>query len=291
MKVKALVAGLLFAAAGTSQAALIANGVTDLSGGILAGTGATADVTHGGDLFLVVLDETNGNTYFQNLKTDMVGFKNTGSLSNQSFAIDALGQSFLSSATDTYQWAVFADNSVRGVVQTRAGVTNYGNVADWGFLTTGGNTGTAAGFNATNNNVSTAVNTSLPQNVIANANSGLALTGTDSVVFLPGDPADFSAQGNTLAASAVFNGTFTNAAFSAAGSDISTFWYVTNDYLHTAAQGGGAKVNLLGNLTLTTTQLNFATANVSNVPVPAAVWLLGSALAGFATVARREKKA
>ncbi|NJD07123.1 MAG: VPLPA-CTERM sorting domain-containing protein [Methylococcaceae bacterium] len=288
MKVKALVAGLLLAAAGTSHAALIANGVTEVHGGTPAGVGPTADVTHGGDLFLVVLDETNGNTYFQNLNTDMVAFKNTLSLSNQSFAIDALGQPFLSSATDTYHWAVFADNSLRGVVQTRAGVTNYGNVADWGFLTTGGNTGTAAGFAVTNVNVSDVVNTKLPQNVIANANTGLALSGTNSAVFLPGDLADFSKQGGSLAASQIFNGTQTNAAFSAAGSDISTFWYVSYDALH---KPNFPTVNLLGNLTLTTNQLSFATAHVSNVPVPAAIWLLGSALAGFATVARREKKA
>jgi hypothetical protein len=287
MKVKALVAGLLFAVAGTSQAALIADGVTTVHGGTPAGAGATADVTHGGDLFLVVLNEVSGSTYYQNLDTDFVAFKNTLSSTNRSFGIDALGQTFLSSAADTYKWAVFAGDSLRGVVGGNRGapVTNYGTVADWGVLTTGGSTGTAGGFTVDQQTLDDAVTAKLAQGIDNNVNGSLG--STNSAIFLKGDAADYAPKNNNLANSALFNGNGPNGAFSAAGSDVNTFWYLGFDGLHA---GVGAKTVHLGDFVLTGSSLNFTTATVSNVPVPAAVWLLGSALAGFATVARREKK-
>lgn len=289
MKVKALVAGLLLAAAGTSHAASIADGVSSVHGGTPAGAGATADSTHGGDLFLVVLNEVSGSTYYQNLNTDFVAFKNTLSSSNQSFGIDALGQTFLSSAADTYKWAVFAGNSLRGIVGGSRGapITNYGTVADWGVLTTGGSTGTASGFDVNQQTLDDAVVAKLAQGIDNNVNGSLG--STNSAIFLKGDQADYSFKGNNLANSALFNGNGPNGAFSAAGSDVNTFWYLGYDALHQPVVG--AQAIHLGDFVLTGSSLNFATATVSNVPVPAAVWLLGSALAGFATVARREKKA
>lgn len=287
MKVKALLAGLLLAAAGTSHAALIADGVATVSGGAPAGTGATANVTGGGDLFLIVHDDVLDTTYVQNLETDFVAFKNTLSSSDRTFALDALGQSFLSSAGSTFQWAVFAGNNVRGFVgSSRIGFTSYGNVADWGLLTTGGVAGTETGFNPGSNETSTVVTGNLAQNVIGAVNTGLSAT-VNSAVFAAADPANFRTKGTTLGAAGIYNGNGTNAFLG----ETSTFWFVSNDYLHTAAQGGGPVVSLLGNFTLTGANLNFVSANPTTVPVPAAVWLLGSALAGFATVARREKKA
>ncbi|NJD05677.1 MAG: choice-of-anchor D domain-containing protein [Methylococcaceae bacterium] len=259
MNIKVLIAGLLISAAGTTQvsAALIADGIATVHGGGPTGNGATANITDGGDLFLIVLNQTSGETYALNLNTDFAAFKNSLSASAQSFPLDSVGHSFLTAAGGTYQWAVFAGNRLRGWEQKRGQPpTNYGNVADWGLLTTGGVDGAAGGFAATLVNITSAVETQLAQNVIANVNTGLALSGTDSATFLPGDLADFSRQGNTLAASQVFNGTGTNAILG----ETSTFWFVNYDNLHTAGEGGGAKVTQLGSFTLTTSSLEFTPA-------------------------------
>jgi hypothetical protein len=285
MKVKALLAGLLLAAAGTSHAAIIADGVSSVSGGAPAGTGTTANVTDGGDMFLIVHDEVLDTTYVQNLVTDMVDFKNSLWTANTSFALDQLGRDFLATAGSTFQWAVFAGNNIRGFAGGRGGVyTAYGNVADWGLLTTGGIDGTATGFNPGVNELSSVVNTNLGQTVIGAVNTGLSAT-VNSAVFPANDAANFGPRGTTLGGAAVYNGNGSNAFLG----ETNTLWFLSNDYLHTV--GGVPFVKALGNITLTGTSLNFATANQTAVPVPAAVWLLGSALAGFATVARREKKA
>jgi P pilus assembly chaperone PapD len=245
-----------------TQAAKIADGVSTVSGGGPAGTGATANITEGGDLFLIVHDDVLDTTYVQNLETEFVAFKNGGAASAKSFPLDQAGKDFLSTAGSTFQWAVFAGNNIRGNLGSpRGGITSYGNVADWGLLTTGGVTGTATGFNPGVNELSSVVNTNLSQTTIGAVNTVLDDT-TNSAVFPANDPANFGPKGTTLGGAAVYNGNGSNAFLG----ESNTFWFLTNDYLHTV--GGVPSVQRLGTFTLSTTSLEYTPASGGGTPDP-----------------------
>jgi len=292
MKFKMLIAGLLASFAGTSSASFIADGTNQVNGptpgSVIPAVNSPLDV--GGDLFLVVKDETSGNTFVQNLQVDFVNFLTSASLQDQSYNLSipalAAGGNFFN-AGDSYRWSVLAGNNLRA---DASGILDNASPNVQGLMTTAGASGsgvlsvsqTAANFHPTDLDIGTAVQSQLPS-YISGVNAGLQTT--DSAVFGPSDAtADWSNQSGNLAGAGVYGSNNSNGALG----QTTHFFFLSWDYYYNNF-AGRAITQQLGDFTLDLAagKLNFTTAAV---PVPAAVWLLGSALFGFATVARRESR-
>ena len=84
-------------------------------------------------------------------------------------------------------------------------------------------------------------------------------------------------------------GSATNTPFSnTAALDQSQTFYMMSNTLNGRGLGGNpATVDTYGTFTLTANGLQYAAAAPAATPIPAAVWLLGSAMVGLVGVARR----
>jgi len=253
MNIRFIIGALMLLAGGIVSANPIADGVTKVHGG----ADALSNITEGGDLFLVVLDQTTGYTYVQNLDTDFVAFKNGGAQNAAQFPLDSSGTTFLGSAGDTYVWAVLAGNGLRDIAAGN-------NVADWGILTTAGVNGTAGRFSQTftGPEIDSTVVTYLGQGFINAANAALNDT-TNSATYSPGDNADWSKQSGKLSLAPIYGDNITDAPLGQS----QPLYYLSWDYF--AGGGAGAPVvTQLGSFTLTTGGLAFAPPGGGNTPNP-----------------------
>jgi hypothetical protein len=273
MKLKALAVGVMAALSFGANA-------STLSTGLIAAVPTSG--TTGSNLFLSVFDVTNGKTFFANLGV-ITGTFNYGANDSWALSGDANWASFYNAGTaaDTFQF-----NVVGAIAQAGAAALTAG-----GMYVTGGPNATKTSWYNTPFATPAATTTysGAIQNVTTQAGGLNALNGTGIGVLPAGDANAWdSVAWDTISNKPIFGNNNT-------ATDLNT----TSLFYHLGLTKPGAAVlntaTLLGSFTLSTaggTQvLNYNTAAVSAVPVPAAVWLLGSALVGFATVARREKKA
>ncbi len=287
MKVKTVLAGTVaIAAMGFAGSAFAQN------------DGSTGD----GDLFLMVYDSTTGLTYTEDLGVTTgavasdaavaaaVSTTTGGNLStalpgfSKSFAPDSSLSSYLSAHSgDSYQWAVMAPtspiNGTNSLLLTTAGLPTA--------ISPTFNSSNGGGFS--NGNI--ASNAGNLTGAIDSFTADLAANGVNANSLAT---AGFIGSDQYLLGQALGQGLLTWYGSGdlipvvnwkpSAGSSSSNFYLATTASL-TNNQGGNADIFNLGTVTLAANgALTFA---ANSVPLPAAVWLLGSGLLGLAGVARR----
>jgi hypothetical protein len=223
--------------------------------------------TGNGELFFSIRDNTNLTSYVLDMNVSM----DTWTDVSQSWAADATLTSYLSTGSGNYSWAVMGGDSTGGgaangirMLSTAAA----GMAATWATEKNGGMLGYA--------NIDTSY--------LVGVNAVLGTTGT-SAAFVTGDAGYFSTARDTWDNNSPMN------AASAGLGGTQSFYYATNSGSVTAFATKNQTISVteqLGTWTLATNgDLNYG---VSAVPVPAAVWLLGSALVGLVGVSRRREE-
>jgi hypothetical protein len=187
--------------------------------------------------------------------------------------------------TDTLVWAVEG-----GQYTGAASTTNFGTTGAAQFITTstGNSTSKLAGDNTTNLTHWSALSTSTTAG-IGNINTNIAAEA--------GNPSTSSVEGSSAAGAGVWDsatpsgieGWYSNGAVTS-----NTLGGSENLYYVTGNGGATAKVaySVIGTASLSAAGLTLSGASSPPppVPLPPAVWLLGSGLLGFAGVARRRLK-
>ena len=252
-KVKALVGALALCAVGTANAT-----IDPMSSG-------------DGELFMSIRDNstTAPSSYVLDLNVKMSAFD--GNLT-QSWAADSTLSSFLASGSGNYSWAVMAGDS-----NTAVGGTATTNAAGaYNYLTTA-----AAGSEAL---IGTETNLGIYQwnavdTYLTNVNA--SLSAANSATFTGADAGFFSSAYDTW---------FNNSPMNAAGSmgDSLAFYHASNSGSTTGLVTKNSPIDVSTYAGTWTLAAN-GDLSYSAVPVPAAVWLLGSALVGMVGVARRRE--
>lgn len=251
MKMKALAAVVALAAAGSANAAIDTFG------------------TGNGELFFSIRDNTNLTSYVLDMNVSMDAWTDV----SQSWAADATLTSYLSTGSGNYSWAVMGGDLVGAAT---AGGLRYlstaaaGMAATWATEKNNGLTGYAI----------------MDTSYLTGANAAIAVGATgNSATFANGDAGYFSPSMDSW-----FNNTPMNAASAGLGGTQS-FYFATNTGSTTAFATKNNPISVteqIGTWTLAANgDLNYS---VSAVPVPAAVWLLGSALVGLVGVSRRREE-
>lgn len=243
--------------------------------GVLAAAVATASSAHAafdqGNAVLFAYDTASDNTYFVDL-----GVTGQDLVDATSVNLTDSGLAGFLSSNAAAQWTVIAsvndDTAVGGPPAAGASLLNSGVVGS-------SSTGSAVGTDGTTND---------GQRLTLNAwlsDVEAASAGSSSFGVLGTDP---------VSADAARNGGFFNNSLISVGSASALFYSQANPADSTTF----ADANVVSQVGTTGTDLSsaallssdgaFSANNVSAVPVPAAAWLFGSALAGL-TLARRRK--
>jgi len=252
-KLKTLVGALALCAAGTANAT-----INSMSSG-------------DGELFMSIRDNSAvaPSSYVLDLNVNMSAFDGNAT---QSWAADSTLQSFLASGSGNYSWAVMAGDS-----NTTVGGTATSNAAGaYNYLTTA-----AAGSAA---QIGTETNFGLYQwnavdTYLTNVNAQLAAS--NSATFTGADAGFFSSA---------YDSWFNNSPMNAAGAmgDSLAFYHASNSGNTAGLFTKNSKIDVATYAGTWTLAAN-GDLSYSAVPVPAAVWLLGSALVGMVGVARRRE--
>ncbi|MDT8383298.1 MAG: VPLPA-CTERM sorting domain-containing protein [Gammaproteobacteria bacterium] len=253
MKMKAVAAALALVAAGTANAAI------------------DTTATGNGELFFSIRDNTNLTSYVMDTNVSLDTFLANVNVS-QSWAADATLTSYLSTGSGNYSWAVMAGDSIGAGA---AGGLRYLSTAATGM----------AGTWATEKNVGMLGYSIMDTSYLTGANAAIAVGATgNSATFANGDAGYFG-----TAMDSWFNNSPMNAASAGLGGEQS-FYYATN----TGSTAAFATKNqtiavseLIGTWTLDSLSGDL---NYVATPIPAAVWLLGSAMVGLVGVARRREE-
>lgn len=253
MKAKALVAAL------TMGAAMQANAAIDNFS------------TGNGELFFNIRDNVNLQSYILDLNVNLNNFlpSNT-TTTNVTYAADANLQNFLGSGSGNYNWSVMAGDSTGGTV-----------AGDIRYATT------------TNDSVNVGANTNIQlvnyrlvdTDLLTNVNG--AIGANNSLISPSTSPAYDAASIDTWSNNSPFNATA-----SGVGNSLD-FWLLTNSGSTIGTFTKNNKINVdqyAGQWNLASNgDLSFTSA--APVPLPPAVWLLGSALVGLVGVGRRKAAA
>lgn len=255
---KVLVASVALAVGGAAQAAIESDDAMNPGNG-----------DGGGQLFLSVVDRgaTSPMSYVLNLGVTAAEFiANDSSSYELSFAADSNLQTLLANPGGTVAWNIAAAHSMYGP-----------NLDDLGYLSTAPmppnpSSDTVLGIPGISGALTKIGTYLLPVNTLMGANNSVLVTSSSSMAYH-----DFEgAWGDTW---------HTSLHSTEAGLDESLGFYFVATNVSVDGDGSSSRVvPFLGTWTLAANgELTY-----SAVPVPAAVWLLGSALIGMAGVARRK---
>lgn len=256
-------------------AAILAAGMSNVANAAIVQTSTDVNNTGGSELVLNLWDGTH--TYSLDLGVQMGSPLTTGALAN--IASDANASLFFTGGVlnSNVQWGIMAaDNVVTGTTATTAGdrMLTTSTTASWTY-TNAQVLASATGLNSFINN--------------------LNLTGSHPTVTNGSDVSTSVADGNSWQGGGMLGSWTQNNAFTAMGQGAGSMLLVQVSQLSTTNSRGSilqtpsdlATYNTLGQFTLAANgALSFAP-----VPVPAAVWLFGSALMGMVGVARRRQQA
>lgn len=267
MKMKALVAATAMAIGAQAQAAINDDSFTTFGGG----TGA-------GELFLSVIDRggPQPRSYLLDLGITASQFlaNDAGFVNNISILADANLQDLLTNSNGTIAWNIAAAHNTFD-----AGFDNFG------FLTTSGTAPIANNDTVQGQFGISGALQQLGQYVVA-ANEKQA----------PGQTTNFAVNNSVLinspADNAFYDGPFWGDTWTTAPMSTETglgssmgFYFVALDFTNDETANSSRVQSMLGEWSLSA---NGTLSYNSVVPVPAAVWLLGSALIGMVGVARRK---
>lgn len=255
IKMKALVAAVALAAAGNANAAIDYMSTGD------------------GEMFFAVRDNVNNVSYALDLNVKLSAFLPTNAPSTLTYAADANLTNFLSTGSGNYSWAVMAGDTTGPAT---AGGLRFLTTSTANATTVGATTnGTLAGFSL------------VDTGFVADVN--FKLIGSDSAISTNAEASYFEAAFDTWS----YNTTWTTTA--GIGQSMN-FYYLANSgstTTFTTRVRPATLTEFAGQWTLAQDgTLTYAAAvPPSAVPVPAAVWLLGSAMVGLVGVARRKVQA
>ena len=251
LKAKALVAAL------TMGAAMQANAAIDNFS------------TGNGELFFNLRDNVNQQSYILDLNVNLDNFL-PGNASNVTYGADANLTNFLANGSGSYNWSVMAGDSTGGA-----------NAGDLRYATT---TNDAANVGA-NTNLQLVNFRGIDTGLLVNANG--VLGANNSAVSPSTSPAYYSQGDDTWGFSSAFNAT------TAGIGNSLDFWLLSNSGSTISFLTKNNKVSVdqyAGQWNLASNgDLSFTSA--APVPLPPAVWLLGSALVGLVGVGRRKAAA
>jgi len=257
MKMKALAAALALTAAGTANAGIDGFG------------------TGNGELFFSIRDNVNLTSYVLDMNVSMNAWDQNA---NQSWMADATLNGFLGAGSGDYSWAVQGGDS-----------TGAGDVGGLRYLTTTATVPTMEATIETEKNLGLVGWNNMDTSYLIGANAKLdgapgSVPGTlgNSATFVTGESGYFDNGMDVWG-----NNSPMNAASAGIGGSQS-FFYVTNTGSTVAFLTKNKPVDAIqqaGTFTLTANgDLNYVAT-----PIPAAVWLLGSAMVGLVGVARRRE--
>ncbi|MEK7322148.1 MAG: VPLPA-CTERM sorting domain-containing protein [Pseudomonadota bacterium] len=284
VKLKTLVAAVALCAAGGAQAAISEDGMNG-GNGIATGTGQ-------GELFVNVWDPVRAKSLILDLNLTVNDFRNNNAALINTFNVtDALTQSFIAGSPNqaNMKWSV-------------VGVSNGPGTSALGFVTTHG-----AGTNLGVPDAGTSIFANI-QN--ANPPSEAPYSGTSVQVGMEGisnyvnnNNFALGASGTSVISDDTFATGFMGGAMAhtVAGSlNFSNVGGLSDQMLMSFIYMNDANGDPLGETPVLVQafadgfwKLNATTGNVayvSAVPIPPALWLLGSSLAGLVAVARRRKE-
>lgn len=254
MKLKMLAAAVALATAGTANAAI------------------DAMTTGDGELFFGIRDNTNQVSYVLDLNVAMSAFNGAGSYS---YGADATLSSFLSTGSGDYNWMVLAGDSTGGT--TVNGLNFFTTTSDVGNI-------------GANNNAQLGQFGTVETAMVDGASNVLTNTAADSMTAASGTPGYMIVAIDTWNQNSAFNAT---SSFDGAADSTMSFWHLTNSGSTGSFLTKTKPVDateFAGSWTLASNgDLTYSSGAPAEVPLPAAVWLLGSALLGMAGVARRKK--
>lgn len=243
-----------------------------------AATAAVVDFmpsTGNGSLFFFAYD-TAGNSYLKGLTIRMDDLVANPSLS-QSFTLAGLFTQFQSSTTDPVWGVAAADTLSSGLFK------------DYRILTTSATSFTSASFPTTNSGTKNAAGNGA-SGYLNSADDGARVPGDAILTTLTSDPA-YAGQSGWASSFGLNLGTSSTVAMVTAAAtptdNLAAMWLLDTG-LATSGIGKPTKT-LLGQFKLTVTAVS-STLTLNNptpIPVPAAVWMLGSALVALTRVARR----
>lgn len=272
-KLKTLVAVVALAVGAQAQAAIY----SDQGANPTTGTGA-------GELFLSVIDRggSQPRSYVRDLGLTAADFlANDASLVNSAsttFTIDANLQDLLTNKTGTIAWNIAAAHNILGPTND-----------DFGYLTTSptpviANLNTPQGFNGIADSISridqynAAANELIPPPNHNNYEQDISV--------LVNNQAD-----NAFYDGPLWGDTWHASLHSTEGAldDSLGFYFVAMDYTNDPSTNSSRVAQMLGNWSLSSAgTLTYTSEAITPIPVPGAVWLLGSALIGMVGVARRK---
>ena len=235
-----------------------------------------SDVSVGnGEALFMAFDDVKGVSYVLDLGVRYNDLVSGAAFNGQTRTVDF--SVFAGSALSDVSWQIVVGSGDK----RNGGASSTNNFSKYGFLMTVDANTAVADYN--NSHTTTIVNG--------------YLTRLDGLLQSTGNSAGTASQNDAVTESAAFGSKFAGGtAASAYGSGLSldTFGAITGETLNVWRIGFGAtssakQSNILGSVSLTGNTLTLGTA--PTVPVPAAAWLMGSALLGLGGVARRRNKA
>jgi hypothetical protein len=280
---KAVVAAVGLAAAGGAQAAL------------------TNPNTGNGSLFLAAFDSSTGTGYIRDLGTTFDGFLSqigynplTGDFEAHAgvytFSTDALfGSTFASTSASNLQWTIVAadgSNSAGGVAPATAATPH-----DYRLLTTEQSGRLTSAINMTLSNFNNIVSSKLV-NFATAANSGCGFSGNSCDITGGEVSGSFSPSATTY-----FNDDY-GTGQPTSGFDTNTSRDGLLDFFYMTGGPGNISTTQATKYVVGNqygrgfwSLASDGTATFTVVPVPAAIWMLGSGLLGFFGVSRRRRLA
>jgi hypothetical protein len=267
LKLKTLVVAIAMAAAAGSAHATPIN--TDNFGGgpgLGLGTGA-------GDLFISILDPGSNTSITLNLNLSANDFRNNNAALANTFSVhDALLQTFLAGAADQTK-----------LIWNLGGISNMGFGPNAGLFTSNGNAGAT---------INPAVQGPIDGNALTSAMGFIeAYAQANSSSFTAANPNSLISPAG---AANGFNSTLWGTNFGTALNFNNSASLSTDQLVSFIALGSSDVTDLSGVPVSTTFAGKFhidalsGTVSYTAVPLPAAVWLLGSGLLGLVGVSRRK---